>query len=128
MLARIKANTDLVVAQLGPPSGIAFGLNAASLAYVEDFIDRQRARSLSIGATDRLISVFGSFLGECILAHYGGQWVEQEDSWAIRFDDGSLAFPFAKVRKLFASGLEGGESIVGFFEAIPFVLRPRLAA
>lgn len=128
MLARIKANTDLVIAQLAEASGIAFGLNTASLAYLEGFIERQRARGLSAGATDRLVSVFGSFLGECIVANYGGRWVEHDHGWAINLDGRVLAFPFAKVRKLFDGGLDRGESIVGFFEAIPLFLGDRVDA
>ena len=33
----------------------------------------------------------------------------------VRFADGSGAFPFSKVRKLFANGLEGGDSILSFY-------------
>lgn len=129
ILTRIKANTDLVVAQLGPHSGIAFGLNAESVAYVEGFIERQRVRAdLSSGSIDRLISVLGSFLGECIIASYGGEWREHEGHWAVRFGNGMLAFPFAKVEKQFANGTAGGDGISGFYRIIPYLLNEQLAA
>jgi hypothetical protein len=67
-LDQIRANAALVVSQLRPLSGFDFGLDERSVAWVEGFIERQRAR----GAADGLADVLGSYLGEAIIAAGGG--------------------------------------------------------
>ncbi|KAB8142716.1 hypothetical protein F8S13_14295 [Chloroflexia bacterium SDU3-3] len=123
MLTRIRANTDLVIAQLGPQSGIpGFGRNRESLAFVEQFIERTRSCGLGSVARENMAAVFGCFLGECVIAAYGGEWEEYEGTWCVRFANGTMAFPFAKVCKLVENGLEGGDSIVSFYRVVPFIL------
>jgi hypothetical protein len=66
-----------------------------------------------------LISVFGSYLGECVVRIYGGEWrFYQEDGWGVLLSEGNVAFPFSKVQKLFRNGLEGGDSILNFVTII----------
>jgi hypothetical protein len=126
----IHENTQLVLEQLGPQSGIDFGLNGASVEWVEEFIERQRARpNLDPAAVDRLMQVLGSFLGDCIVAATGGvwQWSPEHGAWLIRFPDDSAAFPFNKVRKLFANGREGGDSIASFYRVtVDYVAKGKL--
>jgi hypothetical protein len=126
----ILANARLVIDQLGPLSGLGsrFGYNRDSVEWVEAFIERQRVRpEFKAEAQARMVQVLGSFLGECIIQTYGGEWREQKGTWGIFFDSSSAAFPFAKVAKQFEDGLEGGDSILSFFELIgPVILkRPR---
>jgi hypothetical protein len=111
----------LVIERLGPLSDIDFGLNEESVAWVAGFIERQRVRDGG-GAHDGLVSVLGSFLGECLIARYGGRWEEIDGRWGVRFAQGSAAFPFAKVTKQFDTGIAGGDSILGFFRAVPVVM------
>src|ERR1041384_227188 len=96
----IKKNTQLVIAQLGPLSEISFGLNKDSVAWVEGFIERQRARpDFNPDAIDGLVNVLGSFLGECLIANAGGawHWSDNGQEWSIAFSDKNHAFPFVKV-------------------------------
>jgi hypothetical protein len=83
------------------------------VAWVEGFIERQRVRV----AGDGLVDVLGSYLGEAIIAAaHGGVWVRGPDGdLGVRFDNGDIAYPFAKVSKQFDRGLEGGESILSFY-------------
>ncbi len=47
--------------------------------------------------------------------------------WAVLFPNGARAFPFTKVRKQLEAGLEGGDSIVGFYRvAIDYVATGKL--
>ena len=111
----IKKNAQLVVDRLGRLSDVNFGLNRESVAWVEGFIERHRARPDFDPATvNNLVNPLGSFLGECIIANAGGswRWSEKHQTWNVAFSDNSHAFPFVKVSKLFANGLEGGESII----------------
>ena len=111
-LRQIRANADLVVSQFRPLSGFDFGFDDRSVAWVEGFIERQRAR----GAADGLADVLGSYLGEAIISAAGGAWVRGPDgALGVRFDNGDIAYPFAKVDKQIERGLEGGESILSFY-------------
>jgi hypothetical protein len=68
-----------------------------------------------------LISVFGSFLGECIVRCYGGEWTTDADgNWSVRIGE-NFAFPFNKVSKQIDNGVEDG--IGSFFRAVPLVLK-----
>jgi hypothetical protein len=116
----IRANAALVITELGPLSDVAeFGVNRASLAWVEGYIERQRARTdHDAAAVSNLVGVFGSFLGECLIAATEGawHWSETEQAWSVSFPNDTHAFPFVKVRKLFTNGLAGGDSIVSFYD------------
>lgn len=113
-LEMIKSNAAFVIAELGPLSGFDFGLDRASVAWVEGFIERQRGAA--DGPESNIVSVLGSYLGEAIIAAAGGRWDETEQgNLGVRFDNGDWCFPFAKVAKQFAGGLEDGESILSFY-------------
>jgi hypothetical protein len=116
----IQQNARLVIEKLGPLSGLEtrFGYNRESVEWVDGFIERQRLRPEVKANPEEMVQVLGSFLGECVLHTYGGEWREHDGSWGVFFDAGNAVFPFAKVRKQFDNGLEGGDSILGFFEII----------
>ncbi len=114
LLGRIRANAALAVSEFGPLSGFDFGLDEKSVAWVEGFLERQRAGGVPAG---RFISVLGSFLGEAIIAATGGSWAQDgEGNLGVAFANGDMAYPFAKVVKQLDGGLEGGESILSFYK------------
>lgn len=99
-------------------SGSDFGYDAQSVAWLDGYIERQRVRAdITPQTIDGLVNVFGSYLGECIIACYGGYWEEENGQWRVSFDRDNAANPFAKVRKQFQNGSE--DSIKSFFEVIP---------
>jgi hypothetical protein len=114
----IKHNARLVVEQMVQVSGFTFGYNAASVSWLDGYINRIRVE-IDQATTDRLISVFGSYLGECVINCYGGYWEEEEGQWRVSFDERNGVYPFAKVRKQFENGAE--DSIKSFFKIIPIV-------
>ena len=119
---RIQENAKLAVKELGPLSGLGdrFGYNLESIEWVEGYIERLR-KNPDFGRDPKstLISVFGSYLGECVVRIYGGEWrFYQEDGWGVLLSEGNVAFPFSKVQKLFRNGLEGGDSILNFVTII----------
>ncbi len=127
----IRANAALAIEQLGPASelGDAFGYNRDSVKWVEGFIERQRiAGGFSAATVHTLVQVLGSFLGESVIHAYGGEWRTRDGVSGVFFDDRNAVFPFAKVGKQFDQGLANGESILGFFEAIPIVFKLANAA
>jgi hypothetical protein len=122
---KIKANAELVLRQLGPLSGIDFGYNAQSVAWVDGFIENQRIRpDLDNNAIHGLVNTLGSFLGECIIHNFGGNWQKKDGEWCISFDEKNAAYPFNTVRKQFANGQEN--SIKKFFDLIPVLFKRQI--
>jgi hypothetical protein len=100
-----------------------FGYDRESLVWVEGFIEERRVRKdITAHETATLVRLIGSYLGECVIQAYGGVWRERDGDWGVFFDDSNAAFPFSKVWKQFENGVDGGDSIVGFFDIIPEIL------
>jgi hypothetical protein len=114
----IKYNAELTVKQMRELSDVDFGYNAESVAWLDGYIERQRSRDdIKQETIQKLVSVFGSYLGECIIRCYGGKWENEDGQWRVNFDDKACAYPFNKVEKQFENGME--DSIMSFFEVIP---------
>lgn len=128
-LAMIRSNAELVVEEFGKLREGAFGLDRDSVAWVEGYIERLRGRMGNDGPGG-LVSVFGSYLGEAIIAAAGGRWVDDEQGGiGIEFQTGDRCFPFGKVEKQFEQGVEGGESILSFYNiSVDYVAKGRLGA
>jgi hypothetical protein len=123
----IKKNSELVIEKLGRLSGISFGLNRDSVEWVEGFIERQRSQpGFDPSDSGNLVSTLGSFLGECLIAKAGGvwHWSDELEDWSVHFGGDNQAFPFSKVHKMFLNGLEGGDSILGFYDIVVDYLAP----
>jgi hypothetical protein len=123
----IRANAQFAVEELGSVSGMDFGYDAASVAWTEGFIERQRGKLDPEGG---IVSVLGSYLGEAIIAAVpGARWEDGDDGVpGILFATGDMAFPFAKVAKQLDDGLEAGESILSFYNiAVDYVAAGKLS-
>src|SRR4051812_18555727 len=101
MIERIKANAEFTVQRMRPISQINFGYTRESVEWLQGYIEhlRQSGKLDVPDLKDKLVSVFGSFLGECIVRCHGGVWTEREGVWCVAFGDDNCAFPFAKVLK-----------------------------
>jgi len=123
MEENIRANAELVLQQVRSLSGSDSGYTQESVKWLEGYIERLRNSGTfaSEETKNKLTSVFGSFLGECIIRCYGGTWKQHDDVWCVAFDEKNVAFPFAKVAKQMDNGLEDG--IASYFDVIPIVFR-----
>ena len=121
----IRANAELVLQELRQLSGIDFGYTKESVEWLEGYIERLRNSGQfdDVETRNRLTSVFGCFLGECVIRCYGGEWKQHEGHWCVAFRDGDMAFPFAKVAKQFDGG--GLDGISSFFRVIPIIFEGR---
>ena len=129
MEEHIRANAEMIVKELRPLSGIDFGYTRESVEWLEGYIERLRnsGEFESVEMKNKLTSVFGSFLGECIVRCYDGTWKQHEAGlWCVAFDDDNVAFPFAKVAKQMDNGLEDG--IASFFRVIPTIFKDLVRA
>lgn len=119
----IRANAEMAVEEFRKLEGAHFGLDAASVTWVDGYIERMRVRTEAI---DGLTSVLGSYLGEAIVAATDGRWAKHENGdIGILFGSDDWCFPFAKVAKQFANGAE--DSIASFYGvSVNFVAKGKL--
>lgn len=114
----IKANAEASIEELAHLTDFEFGYHRESVAWLEGYLERVKAAGVFHGpGRDKLISVFGSFLGECIIRSCGGTWKQRDGVWGIAFDDETFARPFAAVTAQVDRGLTYG--IRSFFDRVP---------
>ena len=115
---QITALAQKLIATLAEGLDVRLKYDRASVEWMDGYIERIRS-SLEESAVAGLSNSIGAFLGECIIANYGGQWRESEGRWGVYFDEQNAAYPFAKVQKQLLNGSE--DSILSFYKAIPVV-------
>jgi hypothetical protein len=121
---KFRELAEKLISTLSAQSGVTLGYDGPSVEWVDGFIERQRVRFPGAEA-DGLVNVIGAFVGECVMANYGGRWRRDEHGWGVFFDDGNAAYPFANVRKQFDNGREGGDSVHSFYETIGVIFNKR---
>lgn len=113
----IANNVALALSEFGRLCGEEFGLDDASVDWVDGFIERQRLQDSVMRDPNTLISVLGSYLGQAIIEATGGQWAEDvQGALVVEFSNGDSCAPFSKVAKQFELGHEGGEGIAEFYD------------
>ena len=118
---QIKGLAQNLISTVSEKLGVHLKYDRPSVEWLDGYINRVRL-SLDESSIDGIATSIGSFLGECIIANYGGQWRESEGTWGVFFsdrDDRNAVFPFNKVRKQLLNGAE--DSILSFYEVIPVV-------
>ncbi len=123
---KIQANAEFVIRTMRESLGVELGYDAKSVQWVDGYIERQRNTG-NPALVEQLVSVLGSFVGECIRHEFGGEWTLVDGSWGIMFRPNNIAYPINKVAKQFKDGVENGESVYGFYTAIApvFFNRPQ---
>ena len=117
-IERIKANATLVVDTFAKNNDVELDYDENSIEWLDGYIERNR-ENWDEEMSERLSSVLGSFLGECIRRNFGGEWMVTENGLGIAFDGGNVAFPFNKIRKHMQNGSD--DSIAGFYRTIPVI-------
>jgi len=123
---QIKLGVRFVVDNFGPQSGLAnFGCNSESMAYLDSFINRQNAViKKDAQTTERFVSLFGSFLGECIVFSYRGAWVVGDSGIHVEVRSGdsvNILQPFQKVARRIEFG-EQDSLLVYYRDMLPGTL------
>ena len=104
-------------------AGVELGYTQESVEWADGYVERLR-QTVDEETALQLSKFVGAFLGECIIANFGGAWREGEGAWGVYFDGENAAFPFAKVQKQFENGAE--DSILSFYTVIPVVFADSL--
>ncbi len=126
-IPQIRSNAAWVVDNFGPQSGIdPFAYTPESIAFLDGFIERQNAIVRDSDASvSKFVSLLGAYLGETIIAAYGGEWQETPNGIGIAVRTPSHVHflqPFHKVHKRIVNGIEDSLSVY-FNDLIPTVLK-----
>jgi hypothetical protein len=119
MIDRICHNAEAVIFLARKHLGHEVGFDRSGVQWLNSFVQQQYDKGTS--PSEELVSALGSYLGECIIACFGGQWGQVNGVWCVKFDDRNVAYPFAKVVKQLEHGAE--DSVLGFFDATPLVFQ-----
>jgi len=119
----IRANAASIVSACRPLTDFEFNYSAGSVKWLDSYLEKIRTQRLNDAERDQLVSNIGSYLGEAIIATYGGAWSQDEFGWHIRFDEKNRAYPFTKVAKQLHNGSE--DSIFGFYSSIALLILNR---
>lgn len=124
-LQQIRWNAAWVAENIGKRSGIEpFAYTAESIHYVERFLACQEALVKASGlSVNKYVHLLGAYLGECIIANYGGAWQESPEG-AICIRTKTQAHwlqPFRKVHQRITNGPEDDLGLY-FSEFIPRLL------
>jgi hypothetical protein len=120
LIHRIRANAELVISAAAKDLGTSIGYDQAGVEWLNGYIQRRHEQG-NPRNRDGLVQRLGSYLDECIVHSLGGEWAQVDGTWAIRFDTGSAALPFAKVRKQLDRGAE--ESVLSSYRTIAVLFR-----
>ncbi len=87
------------------------------VAALDAYVDANRAHWADEDG-DRMCPQVGSFVGECLVAVYGGRWEagDSEREPGVKLPNGDTAFPIARADKVLRVGAKGG--LMAFFDGI----------
>jgi len=125
VLNKIRTNAA-TVANTYRSKGATFELTAASIATLDEYLERTVSPSTTVATKENLMNLIGSFLGECIAAKYGARWMVSDDGDVrmVLKAGGTTHFlnPFGKVEKRIENGPE--DNLTAYFAGfIPHVLK-----
>eukprot|EP00471_Norrisiella_sphaerica_P008702 CAMPEP_0184493824 /NCGR_PEP_ID=MMETSP0113_2-20130426/27040_1 /TAXON_ID=91329 /ORGANISM="Norrisiella sphaerica, Strain BC52" /LENGTH=112 /DNA_ID=CAMNT_0026879269 /DNA_START=385 /DNA_END=723 /DNA_ORIENTATION=- len=94
--------------------GFKFAFDVESVGKIDEMIDRNRRTWMREGSGQRMMNMFGAYLGEAVINEYGGDWVE---GYGVEIEQGFVVNPFVIVGKRIANGIEE-ESCATYFSMI----------
>src|SRR5690554_2770715 len=117
-IQQVEANAQLVLDMARDQFALALACDRDGVVWLNQYIEQQHQQG-DPNLHDQLVSVLGSFLGQCVVQTHGGSWQKTDGQWAVVFSPGHAVYPFEKVRKHLAYGQANGDAVLPFFDAIP---------
>lgn len=121
MTEPLEQNAEMVREMIAQLSGESAGYDEKALDWLDAYIDRNRD-GFEPATKDKLIGMFGCFVGECCIRTYGGSWGQVDGNWLVVFDQMNNANPIGKVWKHFDNP-DGGDSVAAFYRFLGEVRR-----
>jgi len=119
---QLRKNAELVASVAQQQNGLIAKFDETGVRWLDGFIQTEHDRHKPDNH-DGLMSTLGAFLGECIMATYGGDWEEMNDTICVRFDPRNVTFPFVRVLKHLQNGKD--EAILPYFLNLPSIFVDR---
>jgi hypothetical protein len=101
--ARLRQASDLFV-KLAKDAGRELELDAAGVEWADQYVAAVRP----VEQPDQLrvqTALVGSYLGESLIAVYGGAWSDEDGEWAVEMEGGARVHPFRETE----ARLRGGD-------------------
>jgi hypothetical protein len=97
--------------------GVTLTHDRDGVAALEAYVAANRMHWSDADA-DRMCAQVGSFVGECLVAVYGGAWEagDSEREPGVKLPTGDTAFPIARADKFLRVGADAG--LMAFFDEI----------
>jgi hypothetical protein len=92
----------------------ALDYDEEGVRWLDRYLERQHQEHKQSEMQPGLIQALGSFLGECILRKFGGQWGMANGQACVMLP-GFAVFPHNKVQKHLANGAAGGDSVLALY-------------
>ncbi len=120
---QLQANADMIVSTFASEMQVQLTFDRRGAGWLDDYILRVRER-FSPAERESLVSALGAFLGEALLRHYGGQWVEHHGTWGVQLNGQTWLSPFDKIDERFDSH-RATDSIADLFCRAPLLRNHR---
>jgi hypothetical protein len=101
---------------------VELGYDLEGVRWLDAYVERLHEGKVEIA--DNQVEAVGAFLGECFIRNLGGTWSLHDNMEMVRFNASNGIFPFNKVRKHWSNGRQGGDSLLGMYEAV-IAMQPR---
>ena len=112
VLDAVSHNAALVL-HMGMNLGEKVAIDRSGVAWVDGLIERNRSE-WDEQDRKRLTRLLGSFVGEAMIAEFGGRWIWGH-GLGVDIGEQFVAFPLARVGEWIDGG--EGDSVLGFFDA-----------
>ena len=99
-------------------AGVSLTYDRNGVLQLAEMIDRER-KTYSEEERESWTSIYGAFLGECMIQVFGGRWQlsEERGVWGVALNGfPAIVFPLERVGKHLVGGR--GSSILSFFDQI----------
>jgi hypothetical protein len=116
---RLRAAAEQAVKMFADGNVVHLKFDLDGVRWVDGYINRCR-HEFPRGQRSGLVGYLGAFVGECIIATFGGQWTLGDHGlWGVQVTKHVWACPRAKIEKQFENG--PSDSVAGFVEFIPLL-------
>jgi hypothetical protein len=121
--AAIRTNLGVCQRLAHDLAGKHIDFDEKAVQWLDDLLEQLHRRTESTNG-HAAVPAYASYLGECIIRNIGGEWALHDGTICVRFDNDDAVFPLNKVKKQLANGKEGGDSVLGLYQAL-LAMRPQ---
>jgi len=112
--ARLREAAELFV-KLAKDAGRELGLDESGVEWAEQYVQAVRP----VESPDQLrvqTALVGSYLGETLIAVYGGEWSDADGEWAVELGERGRVHPFRVTEAQLRDG--SGQSVLELFRSL----------